>query len=352
VITAATAGTKCGPLMIALCVACLAAGGCQPNVQEAALEEYLERLARTLEVEPPPLRPITLAPPPRPGALSIKRPLSSLDTLDFLSLTGCAVQVTIGKRNSSLGRTAPPSQRLLLDLEYLRLAPECIAHQRASRREDLADTLERAWHAKREQLPAAIFNATLGSAEYRQLWRPSIGPGEYPAATGGQVITALAAVNGLVERWLAGDYRADNREFEIFLGEVATGDGGALLSALARQGTWLAGADAALARRELRGPLCAPGVRHAAADILPNVVQRFFIEGIQPYSASLAARYHEVVPPVKELESRLAGTLPAPFLAWQAQRDALLDELTAAPRRHVEALKAAMAPCGGIAAPP
>jgi hypothetical protein len=332
------------------CAAGLLLCGCQGSGPEGALEEYLTRLARTLDTAAPEVEAAPPPLPPRPGRLRIAVPGSSLDTLDFLALTGCELQVTIGKRNSSLGRVAPASQRLLLELEYLRLAPDCIAHQRAAGRDVLADTLEAAWRDKREQLPMRIFNATLAGDEYRRFWRAGATPGDYPAATGSQAIDALQAINGLVRRWLSGDYRADNLEFEIYLGEVASGDGGALLRALALQGAWLGAADTLLARREQRGPLCAPGIRHAAADILPNVVRRFFIDGIQPHSAALGGRYHQLLPPVRQLEAMLAAALPPAFTAWQVQRDALLENLTAAPRRHVERLRSTMEPCGGIVA--
>ncbi len=332
------------------CAAGLLLCGCQGSGPEGAFQEYLTRLARTLEVASPEVEVAPVPRPPRPGALRIAFPGSSLDTLDFLALTGCELQVTIGKRNSSLGRLAADSQRLLLELEYLRLAPDCIAHQRAEGRAALADTLEAAWRDKREQLPARIFNATLAGDEYRGFWRTGATPGDYPAATGSQAIDALQAINGLARRWLSGDYRADNLAFEIYLGEVAGGDGGALLRALALQAAWLGAADTALAHRERRGPLCAPGIRHGAADILPNVVRRFFIDGIQPHSAALGGRYHQLLPPVRELEAMLADALPPAFTAWQAQRDALLEDLAAAPRRHVKRLQSAMAPCGDIVA--
>jgi hypothetical protein len=72
-------------------------------------------------------------------------PPGKLGALDFLAISGCEVQVTIGKRNSSLGRMAKESQRLLLELEYLALAPECIDYQRRQGRSGVADTLEQAW---------------------------------------------------------------------------------------------------------------------------------------------------------------------------------------------------------------
>ena len=333
---------------IAVC-ACLALStGCQPGTPDDRYHNYLTRLGRTLTVNVPVIDSTELPVAPRVGQLQIDTPSSSLDTLDFLPLSGCAVQVTLGKRNSSLGRMAKPSQRLLLALEYLRLAPECIDYQRDNDRQALANTLQQAWELKRQQLPALIFNATLGSAEYRSFWRAVKIPAHYPAATNSQVISALLAINHHTRRWLAGEYQANNRDFEILLSDIAAGDGSALLRSLARQHEWLTAADSMLDERIERGPLCTPNVRPAAADILPNVIRKYFIAEIQPHAASLNKRYHQLLPPFTSLEEILGSALPADYRSWKTMRNDQLDKWSHAPRRHVEQLKTILQPCLNI----
>lgn len=321
--------------------------GCQQQGPEAHYSDYLDRLGRTLSVEVPTIEYATLPRLPRPGQLRLQISATSLDTLDFLALRGCAVQATIGKRNSSLGRLARDSQRLLLELEYLQLAPQCIADLRAREQTALADTLQLAWLAKRQQLPALIFNATLGGAEYRALWQVPPTPGGYPGGTSSQVISALEAINDHTRRWLSDDYSADNRAFEILLSEIAAGDGGALWQALDRQGSWLAAANLMLGQRMAQGPLCSAGIRPAAADILPNVVRKVFIGQIQPRAAALGRRRHELVPAIAVLEDLLASALAPHYSAWRGQRQLQLSQLAAAPRQHVEQLKRILAPCMG-----
>jgi hypothetical protein len=329
----------------ALAALLLALAGCQGDDRTARFENYLTRLGRTLDV------PVTtpagerLAPAPRSPDLKLPIASGSLDTLDFLAISGCAVQVTIGKRNSSLGRLASDSQRLLLELEFLALAPECIDYQRSRGSEEIADTLESAWRLKRRQLPALIFNATLGADEYREFWRIADAGPAYPGTAGSQVITALEAIDASARRWLAGDYSADNEAFELALSRVATGDGGRLLAAMAQQDSWLAAADRAVASRLARGPLCAPGYRADAVPVLDNVIARFFIGELQPRAAALGSRFHTLLPPLQSLESRLASVFPENYGAWQRQRDAQLQRFAGAPRRHVEQLKALRAPC-------
>lgn len=318
---------------------------CQSGTPDEPYANYLDRLGRTLSVAVPAITFSPIPRLPRPAQLRLDISSGSLDALDFLAISGCAVQVTIGKRNSSLGRMARASQQLLLELEFLLLAPECIAWQRKQGEAALADTLQAAWQTKRQQLPRLVFNATLGGEEYRALWRIPVNPGDYPAGTSSRVLTALTAINGQVQRWLEGDYRADNLQFEILLSEVATGDGGALLQALSRQGDWLEAADSMIATRMQKGPLCRPGIRPQSADILRNVVRKYFIGDIQPRAAALGSRQYELLPAVRALEDMLTDTLPTHYESWRVARHARLTELVAAPQRHVEQLITIQRPC-------
>ncbi len=322
--------------------------GCSEDGADAAMTDYHARLGNTLDIE------IATAakadwprlPPARDMRLRIEG--SELDALDFLALSGCAVQVTIGKRNSSLGKNAPPSQRLLLELEYLRLAPACIEAQRAEGEDELANTLESAWAQKREQLPALIFNATLGGEEFRKFWRPGALTPNYPAQTSSQVITALEAINAMTERWLVGDYRADNTAFELELSEIARGDGGELIRALVLQQQGLEAANTALEARWVEQPLCTFGPGDPTARVLKTVIEKFFVGGVQPWSAAIGRRKHDLLAPVTELETSLANATPDRYRDWRASRDERIAVASDAPKRHVETLKKFLEPCGGV----
>ncbi|MDO8861834.1 DUF3080 family protein [Haliea sp. E1-2-M8] len=329
-------------LPLTLCLLLASCGGQQPD---AALARYLERLERTLDQPAPAVELPDLPRMPPRGELRLDLERSNLGTLDFLALSGCEVQITIGKRNSSLGLLASPSQRLLLELEFLRLAPACIDHMRATERIHLAELLQDAHTLKQQQLPALIFNATLGGPEYRKLWQPPQRLGSYPAQTSSVPLTALAGINASARRWLAGDYAANNMEFEIQLSEVAKADGGALLKALALQAGWLEAGNALLRARRQRGPLCSGPIRPAAATTLRNVIGKFFVGEVQPWSAALGRRQHELLPLVAALESGLHSDLPGIYTRWQGRRDNRLQQWAGAPRRHVEELQAVLAPC-------
>jgi hypothetical protein len=322
---------------------CLAA--CQQSSGDAAFETYLERLGRPLGVIVATPQSTPLPKPPRSGQLQLALPGGKLDTLDFLALSGCKVQVTIGKRNSSLGRMAKPSQRLLLQLEFLRLAPACEDKLRAENRAALADLLAHTWQLKHNQLPALAFNATLGSDEYRAFWRKVRPAGEYPSVADNIAVSALQAINGHMERWLAGDFMADNTEFELLLGEVAGGDGGAVLRSMAHQADWLDAANDMLARRMSKGPLCSRPQPNDAANIIARVVQKYFVAGTQPQAAQLNRRFYALAPPVNALEAKLVAVLPDLYRQWVAARNALLARAQNAPRQHVEQIQALLKGC-------
>ena len=160
-----------------------------------------------------------------PAVDALRSPLAAdgFDTIDFMALSGCELQKTLGKYQSSLGRRASDSQRLLLELEYLRLAPQCIRHKLQLEQTALAARLEKALDIKRDQLPVALFNATLANTEFQQFWHNCATAGKHPAQQR-LALRAMQAIGNLAGLWLSGDYRASNIEFEILLSEIARGD--------------------------------------------------------------------------------------------------------------------------------
>ena len=321
-------------------------GGCGGPGADAPFATYVERLERTLSLQANTnTLPATVPRLPRSGQLRLPIDGDSLGALDFLDLRGCDLQVTIGKQNSSLGKLARDSQRLLLALEFLRLSPACIDMLRQDNETQLALDLESAQTLKRQQLPALIFNATLGSAEFADLWRPSSLEGGYPEDTSSAVVTALEQISAASGRWLAGDYQADNLSLELQLAEVSQGDAGTLWRALSHQDYWLERANSVLQQQIQRGPLCDQRIRPAAADILPNVIRKFFIDGIQPRAAVLGRRQHELLPPLLAMEERLDEVLPDGYRQWQAQRSRELQGFARAPREHVNQLQDVLKSC-------
>ena len=170
---------------------------------------------------------------PSTGQLHITLQPGTFNTVDFMELHGCALQITLGKYQSRLGQFASESQRLLLDLEYLNLAPDCIALKRREHQQPLAEQLLQEKKLKLQQLPSRIFNATFANTEFQRFWNRRSkccdNPEQYQLT-----ISAFSNINGSVQRWLLGDYQASNIEFEIQLSEISKGSAAYMQSKLLR----------------------------------------------------------------------------------------------------------------------
>ena len=323
-------------LLVYMALAALLA--CQPRGPDASLETYLSMLGATLSVAPADSQFTRASPPPLVESVTLDIPTSHLDGLDFLALSGCSVQATISKRDTSLGRKAKASQRLLLALEYLRLAPLCINRLHDNDNEALADLLQDAWQQQKDQLPALIFNATLGSDEYRAFWLGVPAPGDYPRSRPGAAAAALRTIDHQTLRWLDGDYQAQNRDLELLLSEVAGGNGGALLRALSHQNDRLATANLMLGQRLARSSRCLAGKPDVAVVLLSTVIRKYFTAVLEPRAARLDRRYHQLLSPIAALEAQLAAGLPQPYRLWMDDRNQHFVTLATAPHRHLDQL--------------
>jgi hypothetical protein len=333
-----------------LVLACLLAA-CTGDPGADRLQDYVARVARPLGSAIPEPAPRVAETLPRWTALQQSVEPGSLDGLDFLKLRGCALQQTVARRNSSLGRLAPPSQRLLLELAFLRQVAPCEVLLRDRGEKALAQLLREAALHKQRQLPRLVFNATLGSEEFREFWRSANHLGAYPADTSSAVVAALEGLENDAARWLDGDYRADDAALELRLAAIAAGDGGELLRALGRQAAYLDAATALLRERSEQGSLCPGGRQPQAAQILRTVTRKYFVGSVQRHAAALEQRRHQLLPPLRRLESRLGRALPSAYSIWRSAREERLAGWQRAPKRHVLALQALLGDCFSEFAP-
>jgi hypothetical protein len=252
--------------------------------------------------------------------------------IDVLDVSGCDLKTNIIRRQSTLGRHAKPSQRLLLELEYLRLAPGCIRQLRGRGANALADTLERDWQTGREQLSYHIYRATLGSGDFRAFWAMQPAPRAHVATTEGETLTGLARINGLVHRWLAGDYRAEGLAFELALGAVASG-GGALRD-FSRRGAWLAAADRLIEDLLARDPRCHARIYRPQIPLALAAANRYFPVEPGPQLTVTAGRADRLLSGITLLEEQLRAVLPGPYRTWRKSREQHHAELRAVLSGH------------------
>jgi hypothetical protein len=317
---------------------------CGAGPTENRLQDYQARLQRTLQLELQPQPRLELQRFPRPRQLMAPAPAATIGLLELWSLRDCALHGLIAEKNSSLGRVALPSTQLFHELDFLRLLPACIRQLNASGDEALAKLLLQVGVTKRERLPEIIWYALLGGQEYREYWNTPQQLPEYVAGMGAPGHTAAQALTQLAGVWLKGDYQVDRAVVEAHLKQLGAGAGGALYKSLLLQHHYLEHLDAAIRVRMLASPVCySPGGN--PAPILDNVVRKYFVGELQPWSVQLqkgAQQLHAV----QSLEAILAPGEPEPFYRWRTRRDVLIEAALGAPKRHVENLLPLLEQCG------
>ena len=325
----------------------LALIGCsEPDTGPAHLDEYLKRLSAVTGVELASDAPYESARFDLPKEQAPELPAASqIDLIDFLSLSGCELQVNLGRRNTQLGRTASPSQRLLLDLEFMDLAPDCITLLRARGDDELASTLSAVSVEREAQLPDSIARALLSGPEWRLFWERPATLGDYPDETNSAMTASLSRLADLTRGWLGGNWQASNREVELLLSDLRAGDGGALLAAHSLVSRELDRANTLLARTRSAAPLCPFGNSTDRSKALEQVVARFFVGALQPWLVQLRQRTELLLEPVKNLEAPLLDALSPRYRAWVIERDDLLNTQTERIRAHIANIQATLARC-------
>ena len=272
-----------------------------PDTGPTHLEEYLERLSTVTGLE------LNSGAPYESGRFDLPREQatessasSQIDLIDFLSLSGCELQVNLGRRNTQLGRTASPSQRLLLDLEFMDLAPGCITLLQKRGDDELASTLAAVSVERKAQLSDSIARALLMGPEWRMFWERPATLGNYPATKHCRY-RVLSRLADLTQGWLDGNWRAGNSEVELLLGNLRAGDGGTLSRHIHRcLGNWSALTRCAGLSHSAAAPTAAPQSLKA----LEQVVARFFVGAVRPWLVQLRQRT-ELLAPVTDLETPL-----------------------------------------------
>lgn len=304
-------------------------------------DNYNTRLSRVLDAEQPTI-PITIL-------TTYPKSKHKIDThkitlLDFLRLFGCELQLTVGARNSQMGKVATDSQRLLNTLRFLDQAPICITELEENKKPKLAQKLREAIANKQTQLPQFIFNATLAGPEFGAMWQGKISK-DYPYNTSTQVIDALEELNYLIDNWLNGYVNVGWNRLEDLLSIIRAADAGELLKALAISQNKLESANHIINSRLHQRPLCFNEQTNTKADIFKRVVLKFFINEIQQRQSSIHQRRHVLLPAIRNIEDKLAKASTISFLRWKEKRDQYLLIFSDTNTHHVKHIKALSNKC-------
>lgn len=318
----------------------------QSSHGQAVLDNYQSRLSNVFEeIERKPnvlsnsLPPTLRLPSHALAEDAAPSEASSIDILDFMRLYGCRLQETLGESNSSLGRVAPTSQKLLFTVRFLRDAPSCITRLNAEGKSELAAQIQQAYEAKKKAMPRQFASAVFEGEEFAQFWsmpKQDEALTNYPEQTNLEPILALRTLADLYQHWSEGSYINADQTLESVLFQVRMGDGGDLLVSyieLNRSLTQLNDYLAQVLQSEL---ICQPA--RYSPSILSNVVQKFFIGEVQVWAAALNRRMYDIQTLSSALETVFEPYLNRDYQQWAVERTSLFEQSHNLVRRHVELL--------------
>lgn len=309
------------------------------------LENYISRLSHAAEVPIPEAIALRITKPPAIAPPPAGEDADTLSLIDFLALSGCELQANIAKRNTTMGKNASASQKLIFDLEFIRLAPACMDKLRAEDEADIADLLEISLTKRNEQLVYTVAQAILGGTEWREFWRAPELLDDYPANTSGDAAQSLWELSQRIKRFLNGNWSPADEALEPLLATIRVDAGGQLLRAAMIQEQALTQANQILTTSKEAGKYCAGKRQSQAGTISKTIVAKYFAGDVQVWSSAVSQRHYEIQIPLAAIEKSLATALTDPYTAWAKERDTQLNALFSKPRQHVSVVQAALESC-------
>ena len=340
-------------LLLVVCVLVLAAG-CEPFATANSLsDEYLERLARVLEVDSPETveQPSASALPRRRERV-LAMPELQMGMLDFLSLYGCELQYVVGEKASVMGRVMQPINRLRYEVRFIRTGEECLPEIED---EELSETLRAAIDSKRKSLPLAVWNATWGTEEVETLL--TLSKGDYPVSAGPEAVSDLALDLDQLNRITA---QLNQQRLDVplqSLGKIqqrwqAEFRAGQLINSARLLISTLQSGTAIIETRLEDRPLCLNGRRNNQSDIVHSFFLKVYIGQIQPYMSDVSRARQMLIEPLSELAAQQSGVMPEAFRVWYQRHlagegeNSLWQQLDEAMARHTRAWQELLGQCG------
>ena len=338
--------------LLAAGVVVLLLAGCNPfSDARPMMDEYVDRVARVLDVEPEFSEIPAAERMPRRRNRVLPMPELELGMLDFLSLYGCELQYVVGEKNSVMGKVMQPLNRLRYEVRFIRTAGDCLE---TTEDEKLQDVLKQAIASKRETLPIAIWNATWGVEEVETLF--TLAKGEYPVEAK-DLLSDLArdagqlnnAVQALLEQNLDVDLGFWGEVHQRWQAEYRAGQ---LINSARLVTARLGDATRVLRQRLDNRPLCLNGKPNNQSDIVQGMFFSIYIGKVQPYLAELRRARTDLIEPLSELAAMQIDVMPKHFQKWYQSalategRENVWTSLDAAVNSHTKGWQALLEQCG------
>lgn len=278
-----------------LATLCLLVAACNGNEAESLVERYASRTSNAIKVdidlELKPTAEVLSPLAPRRDRLA-EVPQIREGLLELLDLRHCGLMQLVSERNTSLGRVAKPSQRLIYELKILPELEHCILALRDDEQKAALTTkLSEYAQIKRAGYAPLLFNAIYQSDEMERhfsLGQPPLTPAEHgyisPLVETLERFQMLAELNQQVG-WQTPEFTQQlESNFETL---YSTDFGARWLSSMALLTQTLEQVSAAIEARLSGRPICFNRQQNAQSKILWNVFIKFYVGELQPYIAQV-----------------------------------------------------------------
>lgn len=323
-------------------LALLLLAGCDRSA-EALLDDYVTRVGRVLDAEPPPQQAMALPAYPRPRDLLQTPPDIRLDLLDAWALRGCEVFVLIGERNSILGKLADPVIRLDYERRLLELLPACL-NSDIELDTDLRTELENALAQKRATFHQHLWNATLANPDYSGYWTDgstAIKPKDDIDAAG------YAANQQALADLVANPMQSTQDDWLTVLQQTTQYPmGGHSLQSMRLAIQYLQQAEAMLLEAAEDRRLCPMGPAMKEFGYARNVMANVFVGEVQPWLGAVDRRFLAGYEALIISDAELGSFSPA-MTAFQSELAAFHRSYREAVIGQVQAWKGLIEGCGG-----
>ncbi|SIN87204.1 DUF3080 domain-containing protein [Salinivibrio sp. ES.052] len=263
--------------------------GCQSDdPAKAMMADYYQRLGNVLDAPTPDFK--TPAVPTLPRKRELVQPLDALrmGVLDAYELRQCGLFNLIAERNSSLGKVADRFRQLDYELNFLRIAEQCLPKVKDP---SIQSELEQALARKREQRDTVIWNTLIDSDAWRgQLSLPTHTlPIELPAHS--NAISTIEQFSQLLDNSPAPNESVIDWQESIEKQRIL----GALFVSLSNHTAWLNQTSELIANHQEK-VLCGGNFDTTRLERLQTVFYKFYVGDVQPYLARVDGLYRDLSP--------------------------------------------------------
>mgnify|MGYP005988997007 CR=1 FL=1 len=278
-------------LFLLLVTCCTALLGCSRDTPDYMLNDYVERLSNTLEVDRIPSTPnlLPLFPPRRDRIMEPTEIRQGL--VEVLDLQICDLLPLIAERNSSLGKVYTPSKRMVYELKFFHGLRECRKKIQSGNdvTPELQKKIERIYQIKKDNLAQELWNGLYLAKEFEDNFsRGEPALAKEPTGSSQASYNALFRLSQLTHMLKQDDWALPD-DIDRLETQYQTlhqnRSGGQIFQSINLLTHYLTEAATLINARLDRKDMCPLRQATPQARILKNVFQKYYAQRVQPYLA-------------------------------------------------------------------